>query len=168
MSVLTRFVLKKKKVRDLTALNTSHLSTEDYTAATDEETIFSGNNSCVLSPEVTEGPYYVAGEYIRSDVTEDQAGVALHLEVQVLDITTCEPVTGAYAEIWRAYPVLTLLPPLCIRAGQPADTIFLMIHSPYRLQLHRSLRWRICPGQRKLRHGYLQPQRHVPPWRPGD
>lgn len=57
----------------------------------------------MLSPEVTEGPYYVAGEYIRSNVTEDQAGVALHLEVQVLDIDTCEPVTGAYAEIWREY-----------------------------------------------------------------
>lgn len=90
------------QVRDLTALNTSHLSTEDFDLTTDEATIFASvNNSCVLSPEVTEGPYYVAGEYIREDVTEGQEGVDLHLEVQILDIETCEPVTGAYAEIWR-------------------------------------------------------------------
>lgn len=57
----------------------------------------------MLSPEVTEGPYYVAGEYVRTDVTDGQAGVDLHLEVQILDIETCEPVANAYAEIWSAY-----------------------------------------------------------------
>lgn len=46
------------------------------------------------------GPYYVAGEYIRSNVTEGQAGVALHLEVQFVDVETCEPVENVYAEIW--------------------------------------------------------------------
>ncbi|KUI55714.1 Catechol 1,2-dioxygenase 1 [Cytospora mali] len=83
------------------AVDNTHLSDANYTLATPEETIFSSNNSCVLSPEVTEGPYYVAGEYIRSNVTEGQAGVALHLEVQVLDINTCEPVTNVYTEIWH-------------------------------------------------------------------
>ena len=54
----------------------------------------------MLSPEVTEGPYYVAGEYIRANVTDGQAGVALHLELQVLDVNTCEPVASAFTEIW--------------------------------------------------------------------
>lgn len=46
------------KVRDeATVLNTTHLSTEGYTNATDESIIFSGNSSCILSPEVTQGPY---------------------------------------------------------------------------------------------------------------
>lgn len=89
-----------KKVRQVSSLDESHESTEAYTIDTDEATIFASNASCVLSPEVTEGPYYVAGEYIRSDVTEGHEGVALHLELQVLDVTTCEPVSGAYTEIW--------------------------------------------------------------------
>lgn len=46
------------KARDeATVLNTTHLSSEAYTNATDESIIFSGNSSCILSPEVTQGPY---------------------------------------------------------------------------------------------------------------
>lgn len=146
-------------------MNTSHLSTEDYTLDTPEETIFSGNSSCVLSPEVTEGPYYVAGEYIRTDVTDEQEGVALHLELQVLDIDTCEPVTGAYTEIWREYTPL-------VQAWGESDIEDIMkltiTFPPHRLQLDRCLRWRVCPGQRQLCHGYLQPRRHFPPWCSGD
>lgn len=88
--------------RDLTSLlNVTHHSTADYTLDTSIETIFATNNSCVLSPEVTEGPYYVAGESIRQDVTETQAGVSLALDLQVLDVDTCEPVPNAYLEIWH-------------------------------------------------------------------
>lgn len=46
-----------KARNESTVLNTTHLSTEDYTSATDESVIFSGNSSCILSPEVTQGPY---------------------------------------------------------------------------------------------------------------
>ncbi|KAF7883211.1 uncharacterized protein EAF02_005131 [Botrytis sinoallii] len=42
------------------------------------------------------------GETIRQDVTEGQAGVPLHLEVQYIDITTCEPVPEVYVDIWNA------------------------------------------------------------------
>ena len=35
----------------------SHLSHEDYTADTDPAVIFSGNKSCVLNPQATEGPF---------------------------------------------------------------------------------------------------------------
>jgi protocatechuate 3,4-dioxygenase beta subunit len=82
-------------------LAADHHSSESYTPATAESVIFAGNNSCVLSPEVTEGPYYVAGEYIRTNIAEDQAGVPLAMDVQVVDVTTCDPVPGAYLEIWR-------------------------------------------------------------------
>ncbi|ROW01372.1 hypothetical protein VMCG_05866 [Cytospora schulzeri] len=92
---------KKGILKTREAVDGTHLSTANYTVTTPEETIFSTNNSCVLSPEVTEGPYYVAGEYIRTDVTEGQAGVPLHIEVQVLDVNTCEPVTDVYTEIWH-------------------------------------------------------------------
>ncbi|KAL3424687.1 hypothetical protein PVAG01_03968 [Phlyctema vagabunda] len=87
--------------RDLaTVLNTTHLSSVDYTPATDEATIFAGNTSCILSPEVTQGPYYVAGEYMRQNLTEDQQGVELILDTQVIDVNTCDPVTNAVVEIW--------------------------------------------------------------------
>ncbi|KAK1754266.1 Intradiol ring-cleavage dioxygenase [Echria macrotheca] len=90
------------ETRDLASLlNTTHLSPHNYTLQTPEEVLFGSNRSCVLSPEVTEGPYYVAGEYIRSNIIEEQAGVPLTLDLQVIDIDTCEPLSGAYLEIWH-------------------------------------------------------------------
>lgn len=72
------------KARDTASvLNTTHLSPESYTDATDEAILFAGNNSCVLSPEVTQGPYYVSGEYVRENIIEDQEGVELILDTQV-------------------------------------------------------------------------------------
>ncbi|TVY62321.1 hypothetical protein LSUE1_G007863 [Lachnellula suecica] len=82
-------------------LATNHSSSVDYTSSTDEATIFSGNNSCVLSPEVTQGPYYVSGEYVREDMVETQEGVAMTLDTQVIDMETCDPVTDAMIEIWH-------------------------------------------------------------------
>ncbi|KAN0117870.1 extracellular dioxygenase-like protein [Hyaloscypha variabilis] len=90
------------KARDVdTILNTTHLSSESYTNATDEAILFAGNNSCVLSPEVTQGPYYVSGEYVRENLVEDQEGVELILDTQVIDMATCDPVSGAMIEIWH-------------------------------------------------------------------
>lgn len=59
-----------------------------------------GNKSCILAPETTEGPYWVAGELVRRDIAEDQAGVPLTLDIQVIDINTCDPVPKAFIEIW--------------------------------------------------------------------
>ncbi|TGO12519.1 hypothetical protein BTUL_0087g00320 [Botrytis tulipae] len=90
------------KARDeATVLNTTHLSTVNYDNTTDESVVFSGNNSCILSPEVTQGPYYVSGEYVRTDIAEEQEGVDLILDTQVIDMSTCDPVTNAIVEIWH-------------------------------------------------------------------
>jgi protocatechuate 3,4-dioxygenase beta subunit len=90
------------KARDVdSVLNTTHLSSESYTNATDEAILFAGNNSCVLSPEVTQGPYYVSGEYVRENVIEGQEGVELILDTQVVDMATCDPVPDAVIEIWH-------------------------------------------------------------------
>jgi protocatechuate 3,4-dioxygenase beta subunit len=43
----------------------------------------------------------VAGERIRKDVTETQEGVPLAVDIQVVDMVTCDPIPGAYLEIWR-------------------------------------------------------------------
>ncbi|KAF2488677.1 extracellular dioxygenase-like protein [Lophium mytilinum] len=98
--------LRKKKrsleTRDFTSvLNTDHHSTLDVSPESPENVIFAGNNSCILSPDVTEGPYYVSGELVRKNVTEDEVGVPLTFDVQVININTCEPMPGVLLEIWH-------------------------------------------------------------------
>ncbi|MFF4519761.1 hypothetical protein ACFY2I_54245, partial [Streptomyces mirabilis] len=44
--------------------------------------------ACVLTPEQTEGPYYLDLETVRKDITEGKAGVPLTLRVTVVDIAT--------------------------------------------------------------------------------
>lgn len=73
----------------------------DYSANTDPATIFSANTSSILAPEITAGPYYVLGELVRSDVTEGEPGVPMYLDVQYIDVETCEPVSGLYVDVWN-------------------------------------------------------------------
>src|SRR4051794_35266976 len=76
------------------------LATAD--AATDGPlAVSSGLVSCVLAPELTEGPYYVSGEKLRRDVTEGKAGVPLQLNLTVVNASTCKPVKNATVEIWH-------------------------------------------------------------------
>jgi len=58
--------------------------------------------SCVLTPEVTEGPYYLPLNLVRTDITEGQEGVPLRLELQVVDANSCQPIPGAVVDIWHA------------------------------------------------------------------
>src|SRR5438105_1837484 len=58
--------------------------------------------SCVLSPEVTAGPYYVANHLTRRNVTDGRPGVPLRLHLTVVDARTCKPIKGADVEIWHA------------------------------------------------------------------
>lgn len=44
----------------------------------------------------------VSGEYIRQNITEDQEGIPLHIEFQVIDVSTCEPVPEFYLDYWHA------------------------------------------------------------------
>ncbi|KAJ7119740.1 aromatic compound dioxygenase [Mycena epipterygia] len=69
---------------------------------TDATTLFTSNASCVLAPEVTQGPYFVSGEYIRWDIREDLEGVDTYVDVQLIDINTCEPVPYVYMDFWHA------------------------------------------------------------------
>jgi hypothetical protein len=77
-------------------LNTTHLSSSGYTLDTPETTVFATNNTCVLNPEGETGPYWVKGEYIRSNLREDQPGVPIVIEAQFVDVETCEPITELY------------------------------------------------------------------------
>ncbi len=56
---------------------------------------------CVLSPEQTEGPYYIDNDLIRRDITDGKDGVPLDLRLTVLDATSCEPIESATVEVWH-------------------------------------------------------------------
>jgi protocatechuate 3,4-dioxygenase beta subunit len=65
--------------------------------------------ACVVRPEVTEGPYYVAEELNRSDVRSDPSsgvikdGLPLTLKFNVSQVGSsgCTPLAGAKVEIWH-------------------------------------------------------------------
>ncbi|KAL3664194.1 hypothetical protein V7S43_010523 [Phytophthora oleae] len=86
-----------------TAMATDHKSNlTGITADTSSSVLFGDEVACVLEPEVTYGPYYVLGEYIRSDMREDQPGVDMYIDIQVIDVSSCEPVTDMYVDFWHA------------------------------------------------------------------
>jgi protocatechuate 3,4-dioxygenase beta subunit len=63
--------------------------------------VASGAVSCVLTPEQTEGPYFLPGDKVRRDVREGKPGVRLTLNLTVLDVSTCKPIKGAAVDIWH-------------------------------------------------------------------
>ena len=57
--------------------------------------------SCILTPEVTEGPFYLDINDVRQDITEGRAGSPLALHVTVVDSTSCSPIKDAAVDIWH-------------------------------------------------------------------
>jgi protocatechuate 3,4-dioxygenase beta subunit len=64
--------------------------------------VASGAVSCVLTPEQTEGPYYIEREKVRRNITEGRPGAPLLLRTFVLDASTCRPIRNAVVDIWHA------------------------------------------------------------------
>ncbi|CAK3935353.1 aromatic compound dioxygenase [Lecanosticta acicola] len=63
---------------------------------------FLKNDTCVLTPEVTQGPYwYPPRELLRQNIVEDQVGVPLELEIGIIDVNSCEPVDNVLISIWH-------------------------------------------------------------------
>ncbi|WP_406157100.1 intradiol ring-cleavage dioxygenase [Streptomyces canus] len=56
---------------------------------------------CTLTREMTEGPYYLDGQYVRSDITEGKTGFPLELALTVVDDDTCATISNALVEIWH-------------------------------------------------------------------
>jgi protocatechuate 3,4-dioxygenase beta subunit len=63
--------------------------------------VASGAVTCVLTPEMTEGPYYIANEKLRRDITEGKPGTPLTLRLAVVDASTCRALSGALVDIWH-------------------------------------------------------------------
>ncbi|OHE92517.1 hypothetical protein CORC01_12166 [Colletotrichum orchidophilum] len=77
-----------------------HESSADYTLDTPLEEIFGSNATCALVPETTIGPYYVEGELIRTDTTDGQPGVPVHLDIQFVDVNDCSAVPEQIIDVW--------------------------------------------------------------------
>jgi protocatechuate 3,4-dioxygenase beta subunit len=64
--------------------------------------VASGAVACVLTPEMTEGPYYVPSEAVRRTITEGRPGTPLALRLTVVSVSTCKPIAGAKVDVWHA------------------------------------------------------------------
>ena len=42
----------------------------------------------------------VTGEDIKPDIVEGQQGIPFALDLQIINVQTCEPITDAYIELW--------------------------------------------------------------------
>jgi protocatechuate 3,4-dioxygenase beta subunit len=57
-------------------------------------------NVCLVTPELTAGPFYLEHELDRGDIAEGRPGAALSLRLQVVT-ADCAPVPGARVAIWH-------------------------------------------------------------------
>jgi protocatechuate 3,4-dioxygenase beta subunit len=66
-------------------------------------------SSCVVRPELTEGPYYVDEELLRSDIRSDPSDgtirpgalLALAFNVSSAASNACSPLAGAIVDVWH-------------------------------------------------------------------
>jgi protocatechuate 3,4-dioxygenase beta subunit len=63
--------------------------------------VASGAVKCVLTPEQTEGPFYIENEKVRRNITDGRRGTPLTLRATVVDASTCKPIKGAAVDIWH-------------------------------------------------------------------
>ena len=76
-------------------------ATDDADASGGPAAVASGALSCVLTPELTEGPYYVPNEKVRRNLTEGRPGTPLLLRTTVLDVSSCKPIKNAAVDVWH-------------------------------------------------------------------
>lgn len=57
--------------------------------------------TCKATASGTEGPYYISGAPIRSNITESEKGIKTEITFSVVD-TSCKAIKGATVDIWHA------------------------------------------------------------------
>ncbi|GIZ38837.1 hypothetical protein CKM354_000223800 [Cercospora kikuchii] len=109
--------------RDFADYNISHASNLDVGLGSDERELFADDSSCLLQPETTQGPYYVDGEIIRNDMSEEQVGIPLYLSIQLVDTSTCEPVPAVFVDVWHCNSTGVYSGVINPSNGNPNDTL---------------------------------------------
>ena len=82
--------------------------------------VASGAVTCVLTPEQTEGPYYIANEAVRRNITDGRPGTPLLLRAFVVNASTCKPIKGAAVDIH--VKVCTSAATCCTRGSSTSRT----------------------------------------------
>ncbi|MFF4543240.1 intradiol ring-cleavage dioxygenase [Streptomyces sp. NPDC001435] len=83
------------------ALAVGAAAAPDTTAQTPDTAPVAAAAVCTLTKEMTEGPYYLDGALVRSDVTEGKPGAPLKLALTVVN-SACTPLGNTLVEIWHA------------------------------------------------------------------
>jgi protocatechuate 3,4-dioxygenase beta subunit len=63
--------------------------------------VAAGLVTCVLTPEQTEGPYYVEDARVRRNIREGRPGTPLTLRLTVVNASTCRAIRGAAVDVWH-------------------------------------------------------------------
>ena len=90
-----RRLLRQAGVLGIAAATTGSLAAERGLAAVE-----TSGARLALTPEQEEGPFYVALEKIRKDITLGRPGVPLHLRLKV-ETTAGKPLANAACDIWH-------------------------------------------------------------------
>ncbi|KAL4811476.1 Intradiol ring-cleavage dioxygenase [Aspergillus unguis] len=80
--------------------NSSHHSDLNVTVNTPASELFDANPVCILAPEGEVGPFWVKGEFVRYDITDNEEGIPVYMDGQFIDINTCEPIQDLYWDLW--------------------------------------------------------------------
>jgi len=57
--------------------------------------------TCILTPELTVGPYYYDVKEVRQNITDGKPGVPFVLELSVFNQITCQPLNASAIDIWH-------------------------------------------------------------------
>ncbi len=56
---------------------------------------------CTIAPSLTQGPYYLNLNLMRSDITEGLPGLPTRLHIQVVRSSDCAPIPNAVVDLWH-------------------------------------------------------------------
>lgn len=70
-----------------------------------EDALAADAATCLLTPEATEGPYWVEYGISRRNVTEGGPGTPVVIRFTVLNALTCKTIRNADVEIWHCDPL---------------------------------------------------------------
>lgn len=62
--------------------------------------VVDADDVCFITPETTEGPFYVDPSLVRMDITDGRPGMPTKLRLQVVD-ERCQPVVDARVDVWH-------------------------------------------------------------------
>jgi protocatechuate 3,4-dioxygenase beta subunit len=102
-------ITRRQAVRAAGAAGAAYILAPSLAGMLEGGTAIAASRCAKLTPELTEGPYWVNAMLRRSDVRANvkgggrQAGVPLNLTINVLDASKgCKPLNGVAVDIWHA------------------------------------------------------------------